>query len=313
MLFTKAALCISSLIFLAFAQEPADAVFKGLTSGHTRTPTSASKLMARSLDKRCSGSCAECFGSGYTLCPGSSISCYLPGDDFYGIDSCSTDSSDTGSSYTSTADASASTSTSSSGYDDICSQTGATCTSCFGSGYEECDDGYHCYNPDDPQYATCPDNSTDSSDSGSGSGGSSSNSCAATYGAGNIACGTDSCYNPDDGEVCCQDGYYCTAGHTCSSIVGKCCAPGSTSSSCSGSSGLLSSSTYDFSDYTTTSDFSLATSTSGFGGLVTTATTTVSGSSSTGNSVLSQDTSNAGVVAVGRGLLLAAGVGALVL
>ncbi len=210
MLFTKAALCISSLILLTSAQEPEDAIVKGLTSGRTRTPISTSKLMTRSLDKRCSGSCEECFGSGYTLCPGSSIFCYLPGDDFYGIESCSTDSSDTGSSYTTSADASTSTSTSSSGYDDICSQTGATCTSCFGSGYLECADGYHCYNPDDPQYDTCPDDSTGSSDSGSsGSSGSSNSSCADTYGAGNIACGTDSCYNPEDGEVCCQDGCEC--------------------------------------------------------------------------------------------------------
>ncbi len=47
---------------------------------------------------------------------------------------------------------------------------------------------------------------------------------------------------------------------------------------------------------------------------MTSATTTASGSSSTGNSVLSQDTgSDAVVVAVGKGLLVAAGVGVLVL
>lgn len=205
MLFTKAALCLSSLVLLASAQEADDAILKGMEVGRTRIPTSANRLMTRSLDKRCTGSCSECFGAGYTLCPGSSIFCYLPGDSYYGIDSCSSSSSGSGSdSGTGTATASASAPTSTSGTTDICSKVGATCTSCFGSGYMECADGYHCYNPNDPEYDTCPDNSTTSS--GGGSGGTTDSSCAAKWGAGNVACGSTGCYNPNAGEVCCEDG-----------------------------------------------------------------------------------------------------------
>lgn len=205
MLLTKVALCLSSLVFLASAQEADDATLKGLDVGRTRASTSNNRLMTRSLDKRCTGSCSECFGAGYTLCPGSSIFCYLPGDDYYGLDSCSSGSSGSGSgSATGTATASASTSTSTSDGTDICSQVGATCVSCFGSGYMECSDGYHCYNPNDPDYATCPDDGTGSSSGGSGN--TTDSSCAAKWGAGNIACGSTGCYNPDDGEVCCEDG-----------------------------------------------------------------------------------------------------------
>ncbi|KIW87672.1 uncharacterized protein Z519_11646 [Cladophialophora bantiana CBS 173.52] len=298
MLFTRT-LLFSSLILLATAQS--DAVFKGLPgSGRTRTPTSTSKLMSRrDLQKRCIGTCEECFGAGYTLCPGSDLYCYLPGDATYGLDSCSADSSD-GSDTTATASASEPTSTSTSGIDDICYQAGATCVSCFGAGYLDCPDGYHCYNPNDPLYDTCPD---DGSSSGSSSNGTTTaSSCADLYGDGNIPCGTDSCYNPDAGESCCAGGYYCDAGYSCSSTLGK-CEYGS-----SGSGG----SSYD----TTTSDYTYATPTDGlvFSTPTTAATATTSDSSSsqTGVSQLS-DSSDATVLGVAKGLLVAAGVGLLVL
>ncbi|KAI9874277.1 MAG: hypothetical protein M1823_007723, partial [Watsoniomyces obsoletus] len=77
--------------------------------------------------------------------------------------------------------------------------------------------------------------------SGGGSSGSSS-SCAELYGTGSIDCGTDSCYNPTEGDVCCgADGYHCEDGETCSTNVGYCCSPGSTSSGCSGGGSGLSS------------------------------------------------------------------------
>src|SRR6201996_6128633 len=207
MLFTKAALVFSSLLLLTVAQD-ADAGSKGLSPGRGRTPnpSSTSRLMSkRDLTKRCTGTCEECFGAGYTLCPGSDFYCYLPGDATYGLDSCSSDGGSSDS--TTTASAPASTSTGTSGVDDICYQTGATCQSCFGAGYIECPDGYHCYDPNDPNYDTCPDDGTSSGGSSGGGGGSTSTtSCANLYGEGNIPCGTDSCYNPDAGESCCADG-----------------------------------------------------------------------------------------------------------
>lgn len=243
MLFVKAVVGVSSLILLAYAQEPVDAVHKTLTPGLSKVPTMSGKLMSRSLDKRCSGSCEECFGDGYTLCPGSALYCYLPGDSYYGIESCVGYFGS--SSGTASASAPASTSTSSTGTDDLCYQTGATCKSCFGSSYLECPDGLHCYDPADPLYDTCPDDDTSSSGAGGSTGSSSPSTCAAQFGSGSVPCGSDACYNPDEGDVCCQDGCkytfalclipsqqqltdlldHCEGGYTCSSIVGKCCAP----------------------------------------------------------------------------------------
>ncbi|EXJ88402.1 hypothetical protein A1O1_05332 [Capronia coronata CBS 617.96] len=334
MLFVKAALGMSSLILLASAQEPVDAVHKTLIPGLSKVSTTTSKLMSRSLDKRCSGSCEECFGTGYTLCPESSLYCYLPGDVSYGLDSCPGFSS--GSSGTASASAAAATSTSSStGTDDVCSQTGATCASCFGSSYLECPDGVHCYDPSDPQFDTCPDDDSDSGSSGTGgstgSGGTSSTSaCESQFGAGSIPCGTDACYNPDEGDVCCQDGYHCEGGDTCSSIVGKCCPAGSTSSSCSGSgsgsgSGSSSSSglggtlmsTSSYATALPTSGDSIdtesATSTRGF--LVTTGSTRTTASAATGSTGSTGSTSGSGTGPLpdARALMVAVGLGALVL
>ncbi|ETI26252.1 hypothetical protein G647_03029 [Cladophialophora carrionii CBS 160.54] len=320
MFFPKAALVFSSLVLLATAKpSESDASSKGLSPnpGHGRTlnPSSAKLMFKRDLTKRCTGTCEECFGDGYTLCPGSAIYCYLPGDSSYGLDSCSSDSS---SSSSSDSDTSSSDTT---GIDDLCYEVGATCQSCFGSSYLECPDGYHCYDPTDPQYDTCPEDSTSSSGGSStsgGSGGSSTSSggttettssCAAKWGAGNIPCGSDGCYNPDIGESCCAGGYYCDAGYTCSSTLGKCSPDDDSSGSGSGSDGSL---------LTTTT--SSPTSTSGLlNAEATTATSTGSfGSSTTGVSQISNsdtDSSDANGLVVGRGLLVvaAAGLGVLVM
>jgi len=323
MLFTKAAFLVSSLALLTAAQDT-DASSKGLSPGRGRTPnpTSGKLMFKRDLNKRCTGSCEECFGSGYTLCPGSSIFCYLPGDASYGLDSCS--SSDGGSSdSTPTASAPASTSTSgSTGIDDLCSQVGATCVSCFGPTYLQCSDGFHCYDPTDPNYDTCPDGSTSSGgsssggSSGGGSGGSTTTeSCAEQWGAGNIPCGTDGCYDPTIGESCCTGGFYCDAGYTCSSTVGK-CSYGSGSSGGGGLTGSTSSYTY--------SSYSYTYGTSTLDGLLGTATATATsgptttssfGSSTTGISqgIDSGSGGNALTVGMEWGLLVAAGVGVLVL
>lgn len=103
-------------------------------------------IKPRSLAERqtCSGTCAECFGSGYTTCPDSSIFCYLPGDSSYGLDSCPGSGTDS----TETYSAPDPSSTGSSGASDFCYDTGATCVSCFGPGYVDCGDGVNCYNPD---------------------------------------------------------------------------------------------------------------------------------------------------------------------
>ncbi len=208
MLFTKAALIFSSLIVLTAAQD-ANAGSKGLSPGRGRTPnpTSTKLMFKRDLTKRCTGTCEECFGSGYELCPGSSIFCYLPGDASYGLDSCTGGSSSSDTTPTASASAPASTSTSgSTGIDDLCYQTGATCQSCFGATYIECPDGYHCYDPADPQYSTCPDDSTGSGGTGSGGTNTTVESCAEKWGAGNIPCAPDGCYDPTIGESCCADG-----------------------------------------------------------------------------------------------------------
>ncbi|ETN36854.1 uncharacterized protein HMPREF1541_07841 [Cyphellophora europaea CBS 101466] len=164
-----------------------------LSSALSRVPTGNSppQLVARSLEERdtCSGTCAQCFGSGYTLCPSSSIFCYKPGDADYGLDSCpysSSSGSDSASASTDTYTSSYPTSTGSAGDSDFCSEKGATCVGCFGAGYLDCGDDVHCYNPNDPQYDTCPDGSTptggSSSSGSSGSSGSGLSSSALTSG-----------------------------------------------------------------------------------------------------------------------------------
>ena len=210
MLLIKVALVASSFVIFTTAQD-ADAGSKGLTPGRGRTPNPSvsGKLMTkRDLTKRCEGTCVACFGAGYTECPNSDLYCYLPGDSTYGLNSCYGDGSSSGDT-TATASAPSSTSTGTAGADDICQQKGSTCVSCFGPTYLQCPDGYHCYDPNDPKYDTCPDGSSSSS-GGSSSGGGGSNttatSCANLYGVEHIPCGTDACYDPDKGESCCAEG-----------------------------------------------------------------------------------------------------------
>ncbi|EXJ78267.1 hypothetical protein A1O3_09428 [Capronia epimyces CBS 606.96] len=133
MLFTKPALALGSapLVLLVSAQEPVDAVHHPLIPALSKVPAVTTNLMPRSLDKRCSGSCEECFGTGYILCPDSSLYCYLPGDSYYGLDSCpgSSDSSaSAGATSAASATVPAASATSISGIDDICSQTVTTVT-----------------------------------------------------------------------------------------------------------------------------------------------------------------------------------------
>lgn len=214
---------VSLVNFSQAASDEAGKKLLGLSKVSRNTGLNSRSL----LQKRCQGTCSECFGAGYMSCPGSDYLCYLPGDPNYGIDSCS------GSGSATTA-APSPTTTGSAGNSDFCSGQDATCTSCFGPGYLPCSDGKSCCksaplqteaiadrsldNPADPDYDTCPDGSGASGGTGSGS-----SSCASQYGSGSIPCGSDACYNPDEGEVCCSGGYHCFSGQTCSSTIGKCC------------------------------------------------------------------------------------------
>lgn len=125
-------LAVASFLALSSAQQrksregPSDGLSRSLNK-------EAASFSSRSLTKRqsCSGSCASCFGSGYTECPGSSIYCYLPGDSSYGLDSCPGQGSGSGSGSTA---APVPTTTGTAGNSDFCSGKGATCVSCFGPG-----------------------------------------------------------------------------------------------------------------------------------------------------------------------------------
>ncbi|GAB1741623.1 hypothetical protein NU219Hw_g7041t2 [Hortaea werneckii] len=117
----------------------------------------------------CNGSCESCFGTGFTLCPGDTFSCYKPGDVCYPIETCSDGSSsdaDASVSYSFTSSSSVPVSssyatssvpyqyTSSATYSaasgststDYCS---GSCVTCWGAGYTECpSSARYCYNPD---------------------------------------------------------------------------------------------------------------------------------------------------------------------
>lgn len=141
-----ALLTFSTVLALSSAQEG-----KKHSVGFTKVPANENlQVKPRSLEERqtCSGTCAECFGSGYTLCPGSSLFCYKPGDPLYGLDSCSGSSTGSDSTDTYTSSSYVPTSTGSAGDSNFCSGTTATCVTCFGAGYLDCGDGINCYNPD---------------------------------------------------------------------------------------------------------------------------------------------------------------------
>jgi hypothetical protein len=116
------------------------------------------------LQKRCTGSCSECFGDGYQECASSSSICFKPGDAQHGEDTCS--SSGTVDSTTPTTPTS-----------DFCTSGG--CAACFGDGYQDCpDSSLYCYKPGDslhgldsctsdtgsPTSSTTPDSSPSSAD-----------------------------------------------------------------------------------------------------------------------------------------------------
>lgn len=139
-------LTFTSVFALSSAQEG-----KKHGIGFTKVPANENpQVKPRSLEQRqtCSGTCSECFGSGYTLCPGSSLFCYKPGDPSYGLDSCPGSSTGSDSSDTYSSSSYVPTSTGSAGDSDFCSGTAATCVTCFGAGYLDCGDGINCYNPD---------------------------------------------------------------------------------------------------------------------------------------------------------------------
>ena len=164
----------------------------------------------------CRGSCEYCFGSGYTLCPSSTITCYKPGDSNYGLESCPYGSGggSSGSATTTRASVISSAVSSATGADytipSLCSNGGSNCASCFGSGYIPCDgDPKNCHKPSDPD-SVCPGQGSGSSSgsgsvSGSGSG-SNGDGCSRTYGSSYVPCGNSDCYAPSLGETCCQDG-----------------------------------------------------------------------------------------------------------
>ncbi|KIW13399.1 hypothetical protein PV08_08587 [Exophiala spinifera] len=301
-MFIRVALCIASIAALARSQESNEAAVRQFQPGtRLRLIQGPAQLAARSTDETCSGTCVQCFGTGYINCPNSDIQCYLPGDQTYGIDTCPSSAS-------ATSGAAPTSSPGSAGGSETCSTPGASCVQCFGAGYEDCPDGVYCYDPNDPDHNTCPDSSN-----GNGGDPTTDSQCASQFGSGFIICGTDACYNPGNGESCCQDGYYCSSGYTCSSVVGKCCPSGSSSLDCSAADGgLLSSSSSAFS-FPKPKTSSAPSSTSDSGSLFSSASTTSSASSSTGSTVSGSSKGDAMLLAPGQRLLAAAVVGAALL
>lgn len=178
----------------------------GTGSSDTTNNTSPSVPTSESCSK---GDCQACFGSGYQLCPDSSITCYKPGDSQYGLDSCSSSSSGSGSgSSAPSSDSSAATPTQSSGPEadgttsspgsdttttDFCDNGGFDCKRCFGNTYIPCPDSSqyasnsYCYDPNNPK-SVCPDGTSPAPGTGSsGAGSSGSNSVISSRTAGYTA------------------------------------------------------------------------------------------------------------------------------
>lgn len=197
---------------LAFATSViADSDTQSSPLGLTTKPVKLSKRAVPSiLDTRqsCSGTCKTCFGSTYIDCPDSDYFCYDPAQ---GPASSQCSGGTSPPSQTSAARPGA-TGTGT----ETCSQKGASCQTCFGAGSVNCPAGsyYDCYEPAERSEADgcnkagsgppAPGSTGSVPPSPSPTGGSSQ--CAAQYGAGNILCGQDSCYNPTVGESCCGDG-----------------------------------------------------------------------------------------------------------
>lgn len=170
----------------------------------TKPVKTSKRAVSSVLDRRqtCQGTCQVCFGASYRECPGNDSLCYNPNKGS-GSQECS------GGGATS-ATPTASASPGSTGIPETCYQKGASCVSCFGPGSTSCPAGsyYDCYQPDSFSEAEgCSEGgSTASAPAASPSASGGSNSCAATYGAGNIPCGQSGCYDPTAGESCCGDG-----------------------------------------------------------------------------------------------------------
>lgn len=176
----------------------------GLRSKHGKT---SKRAISSLLDKRevCEGTCQICFGPNYTKCPDSFFFCYDPTQGS-ASSQCSLfgDAGSSGSSPTRTSSRSpAATETES------CYKKGANCQSCFGAGFVSCPSGsdLDCYEPAQMSEAEgCNESGSGGSAPPAPSSTGSSNSCETQYGAGNVPCGQDGCYNPGDGEICCGDG-----------------------------------------------------------------------------------------------------------
>lgn len=168
----------------------------------SRVGTPIKRSVSSVLDRRqsCTGTCQFCFGDTYLDCPDDSSLCYDPAD---GAPSDDCISSGGGTP----------TGPPSSGETETCNG-GGSCVICFGAGYLDCPIGadLDCYDP--AVYSEsfgCYDEAAPPATSSA----SSSSQCETLYGPGNIPCASGSCYNPDVGESCCDDGSYCTAGREC--------------------------------------------------------------------------------------------------
>jgi hypothetical protein len=240
------------------------------------------------LQKRCTGSCAECFGDGYQECASSSSICFKPGDAQHGEDTCS--SSGTVDSTTPTTPTS-----------DFCTSGG--CAVCFGDGYQDCpDSSLYCYLPGDSLHGldSCTSDTgspTQSAETDSPTSSATSDSSESSSG-GFDSTSTDYCDNGDfDCKRCfgqtyipCPDSSqsastnYCYDPNNSTSI----CPDGTTSGGGSGSSGTGSSLSSDSASYTASASSGATSTDSGAGS---TSATGVSGSGASGINIQSSKTS----------------------
>ena len=210
MRFSTTVLLSFSLAFTTVAPADTDSQLSQLGL-KTKTVKNSKRAFSSLLETResCRGTCQTCFGPTYIECPDSNNYCYDP------TKGAPSDQCSAGGGGSTPPTPTASTSPGAIGTTDTCFQKGATCQTCFGSGSVNCPSGsyYDCYEPAQHSEA---EGCNKAGGGGSGGGGGapaptpspsgSSNSCEASYGAGNIPCGQSSCYNPDQGESCCGDG-----------------------------------------------------------------------------------------------------------
>jgi hypothetical protein len=201
------------------------------------------------LQKRCTGSCTECFGDGYQECASSSSICFKPGDAQHGEDSCSSSGS---------VDSTTPTTPTS----DFCTSGG--CETCFGGGYQDCPNSLlYCYKPGDslhgldsctsdtgsPTSSTTPDSSPSSTDFNITSTDFCDNGdfdCKRCFGQTYVPCpdssqstSTNYCYDPNNSTSICPDGTTSGEGSG-SSGTGSSLSSDSASYTASASSGAIS-------------------------------------------------------------------------